>query len=322
MTTRAEDNPPPPDTSDSGPEGCRFVLATDKLLPDAAQALVGALAGDDPSAGRRFLRRARLHGIALTHFWVAVDSGERPKVRHACLVTPGDGGAGMVFTSRPATAEGLGTLSRLIDHAIGHCDDLVLAQALLTPDESSLAGPLLDAGFRWVGDLQYLRRPWQPPEAPGESWPDGVSVVRYTSESNTRLAAALEASYIDTLDCPELHGMRRTEEVIESHRGTGRFDPALWWIVERAGTPEGALLLNQCPDQDHCELVYLGLSPALRGIGLGRQLLRMGLREIERRPHRTMMCAVDSRNAPARALYESEGFHEFTTRAAYVRPAR
>ena len=88
------------------------------------------------------------------------------------------------------------------------------------------------------------------------------------------LLEALESSYQDTLDCPELCGLRETPDVLDSHRSTGVFDPALWWMVHVNGQARGCALFNRCPEQRTIELVYLGLSPELRGRGLGKWLLR------------------------------------------------
>ena len=92
------------------------------------------------------------------------------------------------------------------------------------------------------------------------------------------LIEALDKSYEDTLDCPELCGVRTTEDVLASHKATGDFDPEHWWLVQLDGRPEGCVLMSRCPDQGALELVYLGLSTALRGRGLGRLLLDRAIR--------------------------------------------
>ena len=75
---------------------------------------------------------------------------------------------------------------------------------------------------------------------------------------------ALERSYVDTLDCPELCGLRVVDDVLESHRSVGVFDPGMWWLVMAEDEPEGCMLLSACPEQNAVELVYLGISPRLR----------------------------------------------------------
>jgi ribosomal protein S18 acetylase RimI-like enzyme len=81
--------------------------------------------------------------------------------------------------------------------------------------------------------------------------------------------------------------------------------------------------LNPCPDQQSIELVYLGLSPALRNQGLGSRVLRQGLAAALAhrlgRHAEEVTCAVDTRNAPAIALYQRFGFASFTQRVAFVK---
>ncbi|MFG0275684.1 MAG: GNAT family N-acetyltransferase [Phycisphaerales bacterium] len=211
-------------------------------------------------------------------------------------------------------------MGALVDSACGSRQGPELIQALLETGTPLLENALGAAGFTRIGALQYLRRPWgEGVQAPAEEWPDGVTVRRWRQGDDDALAAALEASYEDTLDCPELHGLRRTIDVVESHRSTGRWDPRLWWLVFDGDTPRGALLLNPCPDHGNTELVYLGLAPSIRGRGLAQRLLRVGLSALATRKHRTVACAVDARNAPARKLYDSFGFRLFAERIAFVR---
>jgi RimJ/RimL family protein N-acetyltransferase len=134
------------------------------------------------------------------------------------------------------------------------------------------------------------------------------------------LIAALDRSYEQTLDCPELCGLRRTHDVLDSHRATGAWSPALWWLVYLHDQPHGCLLINHCPEHSSVELVYLGVSPQLRGRGLGTRLLDLGLSLLAGVEADHIACAVDLRNIPARRLYERAGFREFGRRIALVRP--
>ncbi|HMN39407.1 MAG TPA: hypothetical protein PKE29_01080 [Phycisphaerales bacterium] len=224
----------------------------------------------------------------------------------------------------------------------------VLAQTLLETRESEVARAFRVAGFLQLGDLAYMRRPVQ--REPGRllelaaspTWPAGLA-VRSVAELGasgedeaavrSRLLGALERSYIGTRDCPELCGMRSLEDVLDSHRSVGVMDPTLWWLVESRDGPQGCLLLSPAPEQDSVELVYLGLAPAVRGIGLGATLLGFGLRRlydtalapeaVSGHPHVRgtggVTCAVDTRNAPAMKLYRRAGFERVGLRMPFVR---
>jgi ribosomal protein S18 acetylase RimI-like enzyme len=201
-----------------------------------------------------------------------------------------------------------------------------LAQALPEPQETWSVEAFVGAGFTTIGTLSYLRRPIRAaaaPEAP--QWPAGVEVrvvqgVGPGDPDRAALIRALERTYEATLDCPGLCGLRETEDVLESHRATGAFDRALWRLVLFNGEPHGCMLLNRCPEQGTVELVYLGLSPALRGRRIGSKLLESGLALLAPRDGAHVVCAVDQRNDPAMRLYERAGFRAFASRTALVRP--
>lgn len=331
---RAAPSPIQPDGTDADPERgapasaspqpCTpWVVAPvpSRHLVAAADALVGAPVAGAPRAGRRFLEAARAQGMDLSCFWCTTDR-DRDRVRHACALVPGAGRTAMLFCSAPGRLGDATEVASLVDAACASREGPELVQALLETGTPTLESALLGAGFTRIGALQYLRRPWrEAPTADDAGWPSGIEVRPWRDGDDPALAEALEASYEATQDCPELHGMRRTQDVIESHRSTGRWDPRLWWLVLDAGAARGALLLNPCPDHGNTELVYLGLAPSLRGRGLAGRVLTMGLAALAARKHRTVACAVDARNAPARKLYESFGFRLFAERIAFVREA-
>ncbi len=283
---------------------------------EAARLMAGPSA--DRTSGERFLAAAERHGLLLDSFWGLAESSSGP-LKLAALMVPSAGGSIMTFVSTVSEAEVVHA-ARLLEEAAHHPPQGVLLQALLEPKEIFAAAAFRQAGYVDVGELMYLKRPWTSPGPIHGELPSGVTVERWRAGLEDDLAAALDRTYIDTLDCPELCGLRETRDVIASHRATGEFDPSLWWLVRFEGEPEGALLLNPCPSQGHTELVYLGLGPRLRGKQLGVRLLRSGLSALSRRSHRTVLCAVDERNAPARQLYEREGFRPFARRTALVRP--
>jgi len=303
----------------------RAVRVSPAMIESASAKLIGATGGPAGRAStQRFLASAKQQGIDLTRFW-CVDSGRGSgrgsRMLAAALLSPSTGGTGMLFTSEPRNAEESRALGECVEAACGAPEGVKLAQCLLTEEQLATTRVVREHGFIFVGDLLYLKRPWKPVELKTEAgWPQGVTVEPWKLGDDPEVMQALERSYIDTLDCPELCGLRETADVLESHRGAGRWRPELWWIVRYEGEAEGVLLLNEFPDQGHCELVYVGLGPKLRGKGLGARLLRHGARALASRSCREIVCAVDTRNAPARRIYETHGFTPFSSRRAFVRP--
>jgi len=286
------------------------------------------------------------HGIDLSLMWATVDGpfgGER--VRQVCLAVPGAGRTMMLFGSEPPVGGDPGgpvvgqeERAALYVAACGYFSglrssgapanprhDVRLAQALPEPRELAAAAAFTRAGFLRIGELLYMRRPLGgvPPEHP-RGWPGSVTVVPVSSlpegqRQDDAVRLAMEASYEQTLDCPELCGLRESHDVLESHKATGVRDPALWFLVLDGETPGGVMLLSRCPEQRSVELVYLGLSPKLRGRGIASGLLAIAIDRVHGPGLDEFTCAVDARNKPAIGLYERFGFRTFARRVAFVK---
>lgn len=295
---------------------------------------------DRARAARRLIDSAGEHGIDLDLLWGTVEGAAgRQTVMQSCLAVPAAGRTAMLFLSAPGARQGppgvqqrhltetvrtaLAELPRAVE------TPLSIAQALVEPHHEWALGACRDAGMTWVGRLQFMQLPWAgTPEPDPAPWPDGVTVRSVTDPTDFTpggdghaLATALERTYAGTLDCPELCGLRSTRDVIDSHMATGRFDPARWWIVRLGGEPHGCCLLSHCPTNCALELVYLGVSPALRGQRMGERLLRHALAHANA-DVREVTCAVDTRNTPALRLYQSMGFRPFGARVGFVAPLR
>jgi ribosomal protein S18 acetylase RimI-like enzyme len=247
----------------------------------------------------------------------------------------------MFFASHPDTESRQAALSAAIGRACDALGGMVLAQALLLPKEARAARAFGDAGFDVLADLGYLRwRPGRPGgggsrTSPAEAWAAGVGAERFRADGVTLqrvssldgsardrvLREALRQSYEGTLDCPALCRMRTVDDVLSSHRAVGVFDPSLWWVIESEGRPSGALLWSRTEGGgvSSAELVYMGLSPRLRGKGLGGKLLAFSREELTARGIAELTCAVDLANTPARNLYDRFGFRRWAVRRAFVR---
>jgi ribosomal protein S18 acetylase RimI-like enzyme len=284
----------------------------------AARKLVERTNPGDPLAGERFLAGAAASGIDVSRMWASIDRDE--EVRQVCLGVVGAGRTAMLFVTAPAETEDRDELGAVVRTACQTMDGVVLAQALLDVGNEAMESALARGGLQRLTRLLYLKRALGKRDAmgPGGDWPPGVEVIEFARGTTIDLERALERSYMDTADCPELCGMRSTADVVASHKSIGKWDPHLWFTVRLGGEPHGALLMNPCPDQGVVELVYLGLSPDLRGNGLGSRVLEWGLSRVAHRAERTMMCAVDERNMAARRVYERAGFREFDARVAMV----
>ncbi len=295
----------------------------------------------DPAV-TRFLHTAEQEGTDLSLLWGTPAKNTGGGFTDVCLAVPGTGRTAMIFVSAgdleavvPAVAQRRGRVVRSALRFLQQGSDpsgtiapsaqnLVLAQALLLPEQAAGIAALEAGGLQRLAELAYLKRDIPRRAAGGVPvWPAGVSVTplsRFsTADGDAALEQGLTASYIGTLDCPALCGLRSVQDVLESHRGVGEYDPRLWFVVSDQGTPAGCMLLSRVPTAETAELVYLGLGPTLRGRGLGRGLLELALAVLSGRGERSLACAVDTGNTPALGLYRALRFRTFATRVALVR---
>ncbi len=310
-----------------------------ELRLSAAQRLV-AVPGDK-AAAQRLVSNAQAHNIDLNLLWGVIGhtpTGD-PFVRQTCLAVLGAGKTAMLFLSAPSSNPTLGNdeIQRLeITAAIQAALDglatiapgqVTLAQTLLEPPHRWATEVCVNASMTFVGRLEYLRRPLTAAdrELSVAAWPDDITVrplgdvLDFSPQGEgTKLAAALDASYQDTLDCPELCGMRSTQDVIASHHAAGIHNPNHWYLVEHHHAPVGCCLLTMTPEQTAVELIYIGLGPTVRGLGLGRNLLTHAIANLGTHSAKEITCAVDTRNTPALAVYASMGFTAFDARLGFV----
>lgn len=192
-----------------------------------------------------------------------------------------------------------------------------VAQALLSPAEAERAAALPRNGFAHVTQLLFLRRDLSlpPPRLKSRA---GLTYRTYNPSDAALFHQTLQHTYKDTLDCPELNGVRDVEEVVAGHRGQNHFDPELWRLALAGGLPVGVLLLMRSPDAHDWEISYVGVTPEARRRGFGRELVLKALAEARSAgvPHLTL--SVDARNHPARALYDNLGFKVYDRREVFL----
>lgn len=196
-----------------------------------------------------------------------------------------------------------------------------LAQALVDlASHSRATKDLTLGGLPRVTELVYMARDTATPLESGEDR-DARSFdwAPYSDANAADFAEVIQRTYIDSLDMPELDGVRSLDDVLASHQAGGRFDPGRWHLGRLDGEPgAGAiLLLSEQVDRAAWELAYLGLTPPARGRGLGRSALRFAL-ELAGRHCGRLELAVDIRNHPAHRLYQAAGFLPFDRRVVHL----
>ncbi len=195
-----------------------------------------------------------------------------------------------------------------------------LAQALLPIGDMQAAERLAAGGLSHAADLLYLAANLDAIRDEPTAPPFAIDCFKVGDER--RLAALIDRTYVGTLDCPQLDGLRQTADVIAGYQAVGEFQPELWLIARDRAEDVGCLLMNLHPDVRHAEIVYIALIPEVRGRGWGRELIKVAIEIARRADAERIVLAVDAANQPAIRIYEALGFFEFDRRAVWVRSLR
>jgi len=302
------------------PPGARI----DRPSPRRRREALAVLLGGQPGQVDRFLAYADATGLTLEGLWSVFDGDE---LLASVLAAPSPGRTATLFITSPRADADVSIVSALVDHAARHGRelDVTLVQALVEPGRPRDLAAFERGGMRLIAQLRSLERP-RPRRGEIEvpPLPAGVTLETWRDDLSAETIGALDRSYVDTLDCPGLTGLRRGEDILAGHRASGRFDPSMWTVARAAGGPRAGRLVATCflnphPAAGSIELVYLGIDPDFRGKGLGRALLARALDAASRRSERRVSLAVDEANTPALSLYARFGFRGDTVRDALVR---
>lgn len=306
-----------------------------QVHPERTTDAMSALLGAGPAAAARFAQQAKSASIRLDLIWCLADQAGR--YRMAVLAVPSPGRTAMLVASHARNPDDVANLGRAVSVAAEGCRaDADLAQALVDPALPLDVASFEAGGLRRMATLDYLERglprsgTLAPPEAPA-GWTiepaaprdllDGGDPAALGATRRAELIALLESTYVDTMDCPGLAGMRATSDVLDGHFGSGA-RRRHWLVAREDGAARGVCLLNTSPDGTSAELAYFGVAPSARGRGIARVLLAFGLHACSAARTASVSLAVDSRNTPAKLLYETHGFRKTISRVALVKPLR
>ena len=287
--------------------------------PTRRMAAIQKLLGSDRTRAERFLRFARDTGMSLDHVWCAFD--DLGAIRSTVLASMTPGRTAMLFLSPPGNREGVELGAEVIRHVFrglagaGTC----LAQALVTPEELLEMQALEEAGLRRIAVLKYMEATLGRRERRPVELPEGCRTRAYREEDEALIGELLARTYVDTLDCPGLVGLRGESDILEGHKHSGIYRPEWWTLLFEGETPIGVCLVNESKTDRTAELVYLGIVPEVRGRGLGRLLLARSLSVIAENAVKKVVLAVDESNAPAYDMYRGAGFNDTIRRHAFVR---
>lgn len=237
-------------------------------------------------------------GLARGGVWASM-----PQDFKAVLIAP-EGSYCRLLVEAPEEASASELLACL-SHVCAQAPDSTPIVLELPSPTSPLGHATRQVGFTVIGDSISL---YQEPRAykGSELLNRGLSLIECVHEE--RLEHALDLTGAASLDWPELQPFdtpRAALDRLAHHRDT-------WSVlVDSEGTTAGALLLGRC--EDAALLQYVGVTPSLRGTGIGEALVRVALHRAAHQGAATIRVAVDARNGPALRLYERLGFRRYAS---------
>ena len=290
------------------------------LPNDAAEVLTLATlleAEGDPAGWGELWRATDAGGATLGAAWGQLRPGGAALVWPPQWRTAND----VAATAIPPSPE---VSQALLDHltAALAARGCTLGQSLLISADCAEADALSAAGFQHLAELTYLvgetidvdTRP-----SLAERGGSPVTFEPFTEPDRDRLADVVERSYVDTLDCPALNGLRTGREMLEEYDVAGAGGSRSWRFVVNDGRDVGCLILAEHAEQDQVELVYMGLVPEARGRSWGALVARESLRIAASLGRARVVLAVDSTNLPAARAYERVGFLPWEKRHAFIK---
>ena len=209
-----------------------------------------------------------------------------------------------------------GRLLRELDAAL-YAAGIELAQTLLAPEDAVAAATLRAGGYEHAADLLYMG-------AELDCFPDSPLALPFElgslpAANENDLADLIEQTYIGTLDCPRIDGLRNTADVLAGYRAVGESGERLWRLVRAEGQVVGCLLLADHPATRQWEIVYVGLVPRVRGRGWGLELTRHAQWLARAAGCERLVLAVDAANEPAIRIYSSAGFRAWDRRGVWIK---
>lgn len=144
------------------------------------------------------------------------------------------------------------------------------------------------------------------------------------SRSFAEFVGVVEATYVGSLDCPELAKLRTTNAVLQSYREAPNADLGLWMVVLQSESGlcseeqvAGCLLLTPHHESGCIEITYMGITPQYRGLGYSDCVIEFAWGVAERMGLLQLSLGVDRENRYARTFYLRNGFEDFLSESVW-----
>jgi mycothiol synthase len=279
--------------------------------------LCGRADPNDPSVDH-FLTYARENRIDTSRVYGLF---RQNKLIASVMLVPGPGKVVTVYASPPGRDAEPPALAGLVRWAANaqNPEHTRLVQAILDPWQTTEEHVFSQAGFNRLATLSYQQMGpvYNRPDLT-ELLPKDIQIRTWNQANVPLFEQAILDSYIKTLDCPGLVGVRDINDVLEGHRAAGTFTPGWWFVLMHEEMPVGVMLLSPLTDKTTVEVVYLGLKLEYRGKKIGEKLLNGAQGIAFRFGYRNLALAADENNPGAIKLYNRLGFRPYTRKVAML----
>jgi mycothiol synthase len=270
-------------------------------LPELAErlALDGLLEVACPLDPRADARVAEVGGRVVGTCWVRLVS--------SLTVFSADGTEAYLEGHVEPGHRGTGIGAALLRWAVGRARAAGTVREVFTDVDEADAEPLLAAaGFRPGAVVQVMVHD-DPGTLEAAAWPAGTRLVRRGggAELVDAVVTACDRAFAD------LDGYRgASRPVVARVLADPSGEEALCLLAARGGEVVGLCYcrLERSAGALGGWVEDLGVAPSARGIGLGRALLRQGVRELAARGAGSVLLGVDAANTAAKRLYQASGF--------------
>ncbi|MER5493802.1 mycothiol synthase [Streptomyces sp. NPDC002490] len=168
-------------------------------------------------------------------------------------------------------------------------------------------------GLSLFRELRQMRRPLTDLDLPEPVWPEGVTVRTFVPGQDDAAWLAVNAAAF--AHHPEQGSL--TSRDLDARKAEPWFDPAGFFLAERAGELVGFHWTKVHAEEGLGEVYVVGVAPEAQGGGLGKALTTVGLRHLARTGTPTAMLYVDADNTAAVKVYERLGFTVHETDLMY-----
>ncbi|MDT9698729.1 mycothiol synthase [Streptomyces sp. P17] len=296
------------------PGGGRSIETYSALSPDQTEAVLALLAEAAAVDGQQAVSeqgRLQLRG------------GEREGVRHLLLTVDDElVGYAQLEDTDPVEAPA----AELVVHPAhrGHGHGRALGSALLAASGKRLrvwahgghsaARHLAQVlGLTLFRELRQMRRPLAGLDLSEPGLPEDVTVRTFVPGQDDAAWLAVNAAAF--AHHPEQGSL--TQRDLDDRMAEPWFDPAGFFLAERAGELIGFHWTKVHAEEGLGEVYVLGVRPGAQGGGLGKALTAVGLRHLAEQELPTAMLYVDADNKAAVSVYERMGFETYETDLMY-----